>query len=92
LGEVQTVTRDNDPVEDTLILPDILPRFHRIMTSSEAMLRYWTIYSRRILVRSEYYETEQAALSANKGKMDVFVVTGQPGIGLPISLSIACRT
>jgi len=33
------------------------------------------------LLRSEYYEVEQAAISANDHGKDIFVVTGHPGIG-----------
>jgi len=40
---------------------------------------------RKILVRSEYEEAERAAVSSSK-EHDVFVVCGQPGIGLSPSL------
>ena len=35
----------------------------------------------RILVRTEYEETERAALEANTRDVHAFLVTGQPGIG-----------
>ena len=41
--------------------------------------------SPKILVRSEYEETEQAALLSNADNVDAFIVTGQPGIGQSLS-------
>jgi len=46
---------------------------------------------RKILVRSEYKEAEEAAVSANRPDTDTFVVCGQPGIGTLPSSSIVCK-
>ena len=48
--------------------------------------------NRQILVRSEYDEAAQAAvLLSGELDRDVFVVTGQPGLGPPSSLPTARR-
>ena len=49
----------------------------------------WGPSKELILTRSEYEKAEEAALSANKTGRDVFLVTGQPGIGLPPYPSLA---
>ena len=85
----EKVVRD-DTINDTDILPDPPSRFRFVVPFPKALPKIWSLESRRILARSEYYELEQAALLANKAGVDAFVVTGQPGIGLPLSLSIAC--
>ena len=51
----------------------------------------WDSSSQRILVRSDYLEAVQTALSASEDCRDVFLVTGQPGIGAPPSFSITGR-
>jgi len=72
------VERDkSDPVAEVA-----LPDKHFVLTFPETILGIpWTWQSKRILVRSEYREAEQAAVSSSSTGCDVFVVTGQPGIG-----------
>ena len=48
----------------------------------------WRSDSSHILVRSEYEEAELAALVANKGNINAFLVGGQSGIGSPLSFFI----
>jgi hypothetical protein len=91
LQQEELVERDDDPVEDIHILPDSLPTTCSVVTPPEIPPNVWNPFGRRILVRSEYYEAERAAVLANNEGRDVFVVTGQPGIGPPPSLSVACR-
>ena len=86
LQEEKEVERDDDPIGDTHILLDSLPRAHSILIPPKTPARDWNVYSRQILVRSE-----RAALSASEEGMYVFVVTGQPGNGLPPSFSVTYR-
>jgi hypothetical protein len=87
----EDVQRGDEPIEDTRILPDVLPSKHLVMTPPDALPDVWDLHSQRIFVRSEYRETEKAALLANEDDIDVFVITGQPGIGTPPFLSVPCR-
>jgi len=47
---------------------------------------------RKILVRSEYEQAEQAILSANENGRDAFIVSGNPGIGSPPPFSSSVVT
>jgi len=80
--QVETVDRGDKPVHS-----DRLPITRSTLTPPEPILRAWASKSRKVLVRSEYAETKNAALSAHDEGDDAFVVAGQPGIGaLPFSL------
>ena len=48
----------------------------------KAFLKILRLRTPWILVRAEYEETERAALERNASPTEVFLVTGQPGIGL----------
>ena len=74
----ELVERDEDPVD---VLPDVIPATRIVMTPPESHLESWCLPNERILVRSEYYETARAVLSANEGRVDAFVVAGQSGVG-----------
>ena len=88
----EEITRDTeDPIDNDHILPDTLPLTRFVITPPESLPRVWALNSRQILVRDEYHIAEQAAISANKKWKHVFVVTGQPGIGLSPPLSVAYR-
>ena len=80
----QRVKRDAQrPIEGVEV-----PDSHLVTTFPEAPSA--NIGSRQILVQSEYNEAEQeAVLSSGQKYSDVFVVTGQPGIGSP-PLSLRC--
>jgi hypothetical protein len=84
------VERGSSPIASEEI-PGRLPLTSFLVTPPKYITKLWRPRSQRILVRSEYYEAEEAALSASKDK-DVFEVTGQPGIGPFSSLSVARRT
>jgi len=75
--------QDKDP------LPNVTPTTHPVVQIPETMPNLWDLAGQRhILVRSEYKEAESAALLANSKGLDLFLLTGQPGIGMPLSLSI----
>ena len=73
------------------VMSDSPPITRSTLTVPEPILREWASKSRKILVRSEYEETEEAANSAHDQGKDAFVVAGQPGIGVPPSHSIIRR-
>jgi len=79
-SEDKPVKRDeSSPIEDV-----VLPDDHIVATLPEILPKLgWAIKSKRILVRSEYNEAEQAAVSCSKTDLDAFMVSGQPGIGPP---------
>jgi len=77
----ELVERDENPIDDIHALPDSLPLTRSTVTLPEALATSSRLPDQRILVRSEYYETEQAVLSTNQRGGDVFVVAGQPGVG-----------
>jgi hypothetical protein len=84
----QAVQRDG--TEPGIALPD----HHPIATPPRGAPWAWPgLNAGEILVPSEYNEAERAAvLSSRESDRDVFVVTGQPGIGSPSSPSTARRT
>jgi len=88
--EEENVKRGIDPVEDIA-----LPERHIVATLPVAPLPPWNMLirhadtdadTRKFLVRSEYDEAEREAVSSSKAHA-MFVVSGQPGIGLLPSLS-----
>jgi hypothetical protein len=81
--------RGDDPVEDSKILPDVVPTTRLVANIPEILTNSLGLRKRRILVRSEYEEAEQAALLAFEEHIDAFAVTGQPGIGTFASRSTA---
>jgi hypothetical protein len=91
LEKLEPVERDDKPVDDDHIFPDRLPPTRSVLIPPETLPKVWGLSSQRILVRSEYHEAERAALLANETDKRVFAVTGQPGIGTPLLLSIPCR-
>ena len=82
LEEKELVERGENPVED-LTLPDPFPLTHSVLSPHCILNDVWCLSSRKVLVRSEYYDTEKAAISSDEEGKGVFVVTGQPGIGPP---------
>ena len=93
LGKEEMIRRDeSDPLEATHILPDPPPTSRLTASIPETLPDVWDIRSANILVRTEYHEAENAAVSLlSKPSMYVFVVGGQPGIGLLPSLSVTCK-
>ena len=84
----EAVERDVKPIKAVPTNPPI-PRSVAIIPSTAPPP--WNTACRKILVRSEYKEAEEAAVSANGPVTDAFVVCGQPGIGVPPSPPIAYR-
>ena len=84
-GKPLTSLEKEELVEDDLDpAPSPTPPTTRsVLTITEKRLDWdLAIPDGKILLRSEYYETEQAALSASAcATTEVFVVTGHPGIG-----------
>ena len=74
-----------EDIHPPLTPPDSPPRAPSVVTPPKDIPKPWNLSSRQILVRSDYIEAERAALLAGKDQ-DIFVVAGQPGIGLfPLS-------
>ena len=95
LGALQVqepVERDDDPVGGRYgyIEDDAVPATNLVTTIPDTLPDVWHSASKRILVRSDYLEAEQAALSASESGKEVFVATGQPGIG-PLSFCFTAR-
>jgi len=69
---------DEDP------LPNVTPTTYPVVKIPETMPDLWDLRGQQhLLVRSEYEEAEKAALSANEEGSDMFLITGQPGVGMP---------
>jgi len=64
---------------------------HVVATVPRIIFPSWGLERQEMLVQPEYNKADQAALLARKTARRVLVVTGQPGIGLPSSLSNAQR-
>ena len=86
------VERGDNFVDDVHLLCDPLPPTRTVLTPPQTILEAWQLDCQRVLVRSEYRETEEAAISScNEGRHD-FTVTGHwPGIGASPSLSVTHR-
>jgi hypothetical protein len=89
LATQEEVKRD-EPVED-YDLPDPVPDKTWVAKIPDGLPAPWESSSRRILVRSEYHEAEQAAMLADQDGTEAFLVTGHPGIGLFSSCSVTRR-
>jgi len=76
-----------DPITEAF-LPEKPPSDpYLIMEAPEILPSAFTLESRSILVRSEYKETEKAALSSLKSNDWLFMICGTPGIGIILFLS-----
>ena len=72
---------EDDPDPAPSLTPPANPS---ILTVAQEQLNEWRINvpGGKLLVRSEYHETERAVLfGSGRDKLNVFLVTGQPGIG-----------
>ena len=84
LDTQEKVKRDLHPIDDSLI-PDVVPDERAVMFMPASLNACWVdIECEKILVRSEYKEAEEFAISAcrNEEKYRTVMVVGQPGIGL----------
>ena len=76
--------KEDDPVPDPTV-----PKTRLVATIPKDLPDSFDIRGNKILVRSDYIVTEEAALVSIASNSDVFVATGQPGIG-PLSSPPTC--
>lgn len=76
---VKRVERDRFDFVGDVTLPDK----HVVATLPGTLPKGLVPKSKKILVRSEYSEAEQAAVSLSESDLDALMVSGQPGIGPP---------
>ena len=76
----EPVERDDKPIKAFPVHP---PLMRTVATIPPHISLPFSFMSQKVLVRSEYKEAERAAVLANKPAVQVFVISGQPGIGLP---------
>jgi len=78
-----------------MTLVGVVPTDRDVMLKPKVTSNLWYLKPecKKILIRSEYREAEQFALSAcgDAVASDVFVVTGQPGIGSSLFYSVTTR-
>lgn len=74
------VVRSSNPVDDSFILPDVVPHSRRVMTLPAVARRCWNFDFDAVLIRSEYNKAEEFALSQCHD-VQALIITGQPGIG-----------
>ena len=83
--KTEEIERGPDAIDDSLVLPDILPGNRDVMLKPEVTDNCWYFQPgcNKILIRSEYKEAEEFALSTCGATTapSALVVTGQPGIG-----------
>ena len=79
----EEVERGPNPVDNSIFPLGVAPTYRHVMDVPEITDSVWTIEPeyKKILVRSEYTEAEQSAVSTCGTGSNVLVVTGQPGIG-----------
>lgn len=89
---IAVVGRGSDRIDDTLLLPDVVPVRHYVMPKPGTAKHCWDfdLRCKNILIRSEYKEAEDFILS-NHGADNV-LITGQPGIGSLFFSSTAARS
>lgn len=75
----ESVERDDKPIKAVPVDPSAK---RSIINLPPTMSLTWRMDSPKILVRSEYKEAEEEAASANRPGTHVFVVCGQPEIGV----------
>jgi len=86
LDRSERVNRGPDPIDDSLIFPDVIPSSCVAMAKPPATNDVWNFDCENILVRSEYKEAEEVVLSACATRDRALVVIGQPGTGFVFSI------
>jgi len=83
LDRLEKVERGSDPVNNFTFPLGAAPTHRQVMVAPKIMHRLWSIKPRykKILIRSEYKEAEQFALSTCDTASNVLAIIGQPGIG-----------
>lgn len=83
--KVKLVKRDKFDLVNDVELPD-----RHLVATTLGLSDLWDLEIPQFLVRSEYTEAEQAAVSmCGESDREMIVITGRPGIGLHHSLSNA---
>lgn len=86
LDTTEPVIRGPDTIDNTSILPDVVPSHCKVMLKPNPLGKCWRFGAERFLIRSEYEEAEEYLLSGFDQEAPGVVITGQPGIGLsPLS-------
>lgn len=83
--EKEKVVRGTNPVDNSLILPNVVPPTCRVLPKPRALDAFWGDFDcKKFLIRDEYREAHHSILAtfAKERAYSVFIVTGQPGIGL----------
>ena len=82
LDKKEEVLRGPDRIEESLILPGVVPTHCDVMLKPKALESCWDFDCEKIFIRPEYKEAEEFVLSACGAVRPyrAFVVTGQPGI------------
>jgi hypothetical protein len=80
LEREENVTEPSPDVAD-LILPEIVPSRHVVLSKPKGLDNCWSFDCRKFLVRSEYKEAEDFVLSTCGTTCKALVVAGRPGIG-----------
>ena len=90
LPEEEKVVRGINPIDDSIILPDVVPSSCRVFPRFETLDGcWWGFDCEEFLIRDEYEEAHRSVLAtfAAERMYDAFIVTGQPGIGSSFSRS-----
>jgi len=79
----EEVERGPNPVDNFIFPLGVAPTHRHVMAVPENTNNVWAIKPKykQILIRSEYKEAEQSAVSTCGTGSDVLAITGQPGIG-----------
>jgi len=82
--EEEKVARDLHPIDDFLILPDVVPPFRKVLPKPENLDGCWAGFEcEKMLIRQEYKEALEFVLAtfAKERTFNASIITGQPGIG-----------
>ena len=82
----EPAARGPDTVDDSLILPDVVPINRDVMSKPDHLDACWRFECERFLIRPEYKEAEEFILSnfGPERAISNLMITDQPGIGLPL--------
>ena len=84
------VNRGDEPVSDDILPGKTPPTSCLVIQIPNPLRRLLRLTSRAIMVRSEYNQAEEAALTSSESS-GLFVVTGTQGIGMTPFLSVDRR-
>lgn len=90
IPEEEKVVRDPYPIDDSFILPDVVPSSCRVLPKPKNLAGCWEGFDcKKFLIRDEYREAHRFILAtfAEERTYSASIVTGQHGIGLSFSHS-----